>query len=155
MKSTRSAENKIKSARLAAGMTQAEMSEKYGIPIDTIKAWDCGRSYPQEWAETLLLEKLQEENIMRKKLENMYGDLDRFPTYDVITANSTTLKSVTIIGNDECMDVNGFFQYALADDGKLYKAYYSLPECDDCDMAFEMIDYSKPVILMDVTAVFS
>lgn len=155
MKSTRSAENKIKTARLAAGMTQAEMSEKYGIPIDTIKAWDCGRSYPQEWAETLLLEKLQEENIMRKKLENMYGDLDRFPTYDVITANGTTLKSATIIGNDECMDVNGFFQYALADDGKLYKAYYNLPECDDIDMAFEMIDYSKPVILMDVTAAFS
>ena len=40
MKSTRSAENKIKTARLAAGMTQAEMSEKYGIPADTIKSWD-------------------------------------------------------------------------------------------------------------------
>lgn len=65
MKSTRTTENKIKSARLSAGMTQAEMSEKYGIPIDTIKSWDCGRSYPQEWAETLLLEKLQEENKAR------------------------------------------------------------------------------------------
>lgn len=155
MKSTRSAENKIKTARLAAGMTQAEMSEKYGIPLNTIKAWDCGRSYPQEWAEILLLEKLQEENIMKKKLESMYGDLDHFPTYDVITANGTAVKSVTIIGNDECMDENGFFQYALADDGKLYKAYYSVPECDDIDTAYEMIDYSKPVILIDVTAAFS
>lgn len=61
MKSTRSAENKIKSARLSAGMTQAEMSEKYSIPIDTIKAWDCGRSYPQEWVEKLLLDKMQVE----------------------------------------------------------------------------------------------
>lgn len=148
-------ENRIKSARLAAGLTQSEMSKRFEISLDTIKKWDSGAAKPPEWAAKLLLEKLQEENIMRKKLESMYGDLDRFPTYDVITANGTTIKSVTIIGNDECFDVSGFFQYVLADDGKLYKAYYNLPECDDSDMAFEMIDYSKPVILVDVTAAFS
>ena len=82
MKSTRSAENKIKSARLAAGMTQAEMSEKYGIPADTIKSWDRGKAYPPLWVESLILDKLREENLVRKKLVSMYGNLDQFPTYD-------------------------------------------------------------------------
>lgn len=77
MKSTRSAENKIKSARLAAGMTQAEMSEKYGIPADTIKSWDRGKAYPPLWVETLLLDKLREESLVRKKLP-------RFPELDDI-----------------------------------------------------------------------
>lgn len=73
---TRSAENKIKFARFAAGMTQTEMSEKYGIPADTIKAWDCGRSYPQKWVESLLLNKLQEDTNMVKV--NFYGGESRF-----------------------------------------------------------------------------
>ena len=101
MKSTRSAENKIKTARLAAGMTQAEMSEKYGIPADTIKSWDRGKAYPPLWVESLILDKLREESLVRKKLVSMYGNLDRFPTYDVVTANGAAVKSVTIIGNDK------------------------------------------------------
>lgn len=144
MKSTRSAENKIKTARLAAGMTQAEMSEKYGIPADTIKSWDRGKAYPSLWVEALLLDRLREESLIRKKLVSMYGNLDQFPTYDVVTANGADVKSVTIIGNDKCTDENGFFLYALADDEKLYKAYYNAADHD----------LSKPLIMIDITGDF-
>lgn len=144
MKSTRSAENKIKTARLAAGMTQAEMSEKYGIPADTIKSWDRGKAYPSLWVEALLLDKLREESLIRKKLVSMYGNLDQFPTYDVVTASGADVKSVTIIENDKCTDENGFFLYALADDEKLYKAYYNAADHD----------LSKPLIMIDITGDF-
>lgn len=53
-------ENRIKSARLAAGLTQSEMSKRFEIPLDTIKKWDSGAYNPPEWAAKLLLEKLQE-----------------------------------------------------------------------------------------------
>lgn len=52
-------ENRIKSARLAAGLTQDEMSKRFGIPLATIKRWDSGVSIPPEWAARLLLEKLE------------------------------------------------------------------------------------------------
>lgn len=53
-------ENKVKSARLAAGLTQDEMSKRFEIPLSTIKKWDSGVSTPPEWAAKLLLEKLKE-----------------------------------------------------------------------------------------------
>lgn len=53
-------ENRIKSARLAAGLTQGEMSKRFGIPLDTIKKWDSDAYKPPEWAARLLLEKLAE-----------------------------------------------------------------------------------------------
>lgn len=64
-------ENRIKSARLAAGLTQDEMSKRFGIPLATIKRWDSGVSTPPEWAARLLLEKLEEEkkSLVRCKEE--------------------------------------------------------------------------------------
>ncbi len=64
-------ENRIKSARIAAGLTQDEMSKRFGIPLATIKRWDSGVSIPPEWAARLLLEKLEEEkkSLVRCKEE--------------------------------------------------------------------------------------
>lgn len=64
-------ENRIKSARLAAGLTQEEMSKRFGIPLSTIKRWDSGVSIPPEWAARLILEKLEEEkeSLVRFKEE--------------------------------------------------------------------------------------
>ena len=59
-------ENRIKSARIAAGLTQGEMSKRFEIPLDTIKKWDSGAYTPPEWAAKLLLEKLQEVKSMIK-----------------------------------------------------------------------------------------
>lgn len=53
----------IKEARILAGFTQKTFSEEFGIPIDTVKGWESGRRTPPEWAEALILEKL---NNLRK-----------------------------------------------------------------------------------------
>lgn len=60
-----SGEPTIKSCRLSAGLTQKEFSKMFGIPIDVIKSWDCGRRTPPDWVKRLVIEKLQ--SIEKKK----------------------------------------------------------------------------------------
>lgn len=51
--------NRIKEARLNAGLTQAKMSEVFKIPKRTIENWETGNRKPPEWAEILVIEKLK------------------------------------------------------------------------------------------------
>ena len=48
----------IKDARKAAGLTQQGMSDLIGIPRCTIQDWEYGKHVPPEWAERLIVEKL-------------------------------------------------------------------------------------------------
>ena len=50
--------NKLKEARLAAGLTQKSMSDITKIPMRTIGDWETGHRCPPEWAELLVIEKL-------------------------------------------------------------------------------------------------
>lgn len=50
----------IKDQRIAAGLTQEELSELLEIPIDTIKNWDSGRREPPVWVKKLIIEKLEQ-----------------------------------------------------------------------------------------------
>ena len=49
----------IKEYRKSAGLTQKEFSEMFEIPIDVVKSWDSARRKPPEWAEKLIIEKLE------------------------------------------------------------------------------------------------
>lgn len=59
----------IKEARKAAGLTQQRMSDLLGIPKRTLENWESGKALPPEWAERMIVEKL--EDIEREK--NMYN----------------------------------------------------------------------------------
>lgn len=51
-------------------------------------------------------------------------------------------------GNDECWDMNDFYQYFLTEDA-LYKAYFEVPEgCEDLGS----LDYNNPINLKDADA---
>lgn len=52
-------ENKIKSSRAAAGLSQQGMSDMLEIPKRTIEDWESGKRSPAPWAEKLIIEKLQ------------------------------------------------------------------------------------------------
>lgn len=52
--------NKIKEARLKAGLTQKSMSELMKIPKRTIENWESGVNTPPAWAERLILKELEE-----------------------------------------------------------------------------------------------
>lgn len=61
--------NKIKFYREKAGLTQKQFSELFNppIPIDTIKKWDSGKMNPPEWAEGLIIEKMEGMKMITEK----------------------------------------------------------------------------------------
>lgn len=58
--------NKIKEMREKLGWSRARFCREFGIPIRTVEDWDNEdlSSYPKNWVETLILEKL---NTIYKK----------------------------------------------------------------------------------------
>lgn len=44
--------------RVRAGLSRAEMSRQFKIPIRTLENWESGKRKPPEWAEILIVEKL-------------------------------------------------------------------------------------------------
>jgi DNA-binding transcriptional regulator YiaG len=51
--------NRIKELRQELGMSRAEMSRQFQIPIRTLENWDAGKNSPPEWAELLLIKELE------------------------------------------------------------------------------------------------
>lgn len=51
---------KIKEYRQAAGLTQQQFADMFGISINTVKNWDCGRRKPDKLKEKLIIEKLEQ-----------------------------------------------------------------------------------------------
>lgn len=59
--------NRIKAARIAAGLTQAEVYELLRIPLRTLQDWENDRRKTPEWAERLIIKelvKIKEEKEM-------------------------------------------------------------------------------------------
>lgn len=96
--------NRIKEARLNAGLTQAKMSEVFKIPKRTIENWETGNRKPPEWAEMLVVEKLKEmrEDVMEllinntvkkcmivNELPNLNPSIDH---YEEVTRNATDIR---------------------------------------------------------------
>lgn len=52
-------DSEIKKARLAAGISRAEMSRIFEIPVRTLENWESGERTPAHWAEKLIIEKLE------------------------------------------------------------------------------------------------
>lgn len=63
---TESSITAIKQARLNAGLTQKQLAEWLKIPQRTIESWDCGHRTPPEWAELLILEKIERDAYLLK-----------------------------------------------------------------------------------------
>lgn len=49
----------IKEARQAAGLSQQGVTDALGIPRRTLQDWEAGKRTPPEWAEALVIEKLE------------------------------------------------------------------------------------------------
>lgn len=56
------AENRIKAARIGAGLTQKQLSEWLNIPLRTIEEWDSGRRTPPEYVADMIVEKIEQKN---------------------------------------------------------------------------------------------
>lgn len=68
--------SKIKEARMAIGMSRAEMHRVFEIPVRTLEDWDSGKRIPPVWVEKLILEKLErmkKEQETNNQISNMEG----------------------------------------------------------------------------------
>ena len=52
----------IKKIRAMSGLTQEKFSERYGIPLGTLRKWEAGTRKPPGYLKTLL------ENAVRQEL---------------------------------------------------------------------------------------
>lgn len=96
--------NRIKEARLNAGLTQAKMSEVFKIPKRTIENWETGNRKPPEWAEMLVVEKLKamREDVMELLINNTVKKciiVNELPNwnhsidhYEEVTRNATDIR---------------------------------------------------------------
>ena len=103
-------ENKIKDARISAGLSQKEMSERFGIPIDTLRNWDCGRRMPPEWAARLLLEKLEKvKNMIEVDFNGGSGrSTDKAVNYMIANVDGIELYAEIEIPDDSGSDEYGY-----------------------------------------------
>lgn len=51
----------VKEAREAKGLTRAELSRRFKIPLRTLEDWDAGKRRPPEWVKALIIEKLERD----------------------------------------------------------------------------------------------
>lgn len=52
---------RLKAARAAAGLTQKAVSEKLGIPLNTIKSWEKSHNTPTAFTQAAVLDALKKE----------------------------------------------------------------------------------------------
>nr|DAE48547.1 MAG TPA: putative transcriptional regulator [Caudoviricetes sp.] len=66
-------DSKIRTARKATNMTQTDMCDYFGIPLQTLEDWEAGRRFPAPWAERLILEKL--ETLLHKSILHRFIEI--------------------------------------------------------------------------------
>lgn len=125
--------NKIKEARVNAGLTQAKMAEIFKIPKRTIENWETGSRKPPEWAEILVIDKLRNisEDIMDLLINKEVTKcvvIDELPNnngniaeYKEVTRNATDLKGneykvTSVIYTDGTHEYMAERLYDLSDD---------------------------------------
>ena len=100
------------------GLTQKQISEATGIPIDTIKGWTSGRRTPPMWQVKLINEKIRELDGVYKKRERFNELKEEYPQYHFY-----------IDDNFRSMNFNSIF--AVYNDCSVIICDYNNPEWED------------------------
>lgn len=58
----------IRAARQEVGLSRAEMSRIFEIPLRTLENWEAGTRLPAHWAEKLIVEKLESMKHDREEM---------------------------------------------------------------------------------------
>ena len=131
---------KIKEARQAAGLTQQEMSARFGIPKRTIENWEAEVRTPPEYIESLLIKELglKKETTMlsNRKIEEKIKELktqmtNRIEWIEKIPRTDNPLADGVLEGN--FIPDHRFMLEQKS--GKFYKLY----KYNECTQMFESI----------------
>ena len=52
-------ENKIKTARIAAGLNIKELADLLHAPYRTVQDWNAGKRQPSDWIEALIIAEIE------------------------------------------------------------------------------------------------
>ena len=84
---------------------------------------------------------------MDEKLNRYFKEMYGEGTPCSITYNNCRYTG-TMYGNEECFDIDQFYQVVVAD-GKAYKFYYNADDVENNDI--NNIDYENPIDVMELT----
>lgn len=129
----------LKEARTCAGLTQAEMSERFEIPKRTIENWEAGKRKCPVYVEKLIVEKLEEIIMMKSedvaKKANEINELqDSLPEVSV----GDTVKLTEIWdGNGDVPEDS--YSYLLTDNGMDLQSNYPV----HINYVFEIVEENE------------
>ncbi len=130
--------------------TMPDFSGKYYLEIPSM-----GYEYviPSD-AKTLEEAKEELQEIISDTDGEVFNDFfkERYGKGITMTVTAADEKTISglMYGDDECFNVNEFYQ-VLVSDGKVYECYYQLPNDDD-DGDLSNIDYEHPYRVDDCTS---
>lgn len=67
--------SKIRAAREKAGLSRAEMSRRFEIPIRTLENWEAGSRIPPAWAEKLIIKELESMEVNEEMTEERLAEI--------------------------------------------------------------------------------
>ena len=129
----------LKEARTCAGLTQAEMSERFEIPKRTIENWEAGKRKCPVYVEKLIVEKLEEIIMMKSedvaKKANEINELqDSLP--EVSVGDIVKLADIWD-GNGDVPEDS--YSYLLTDNGMDIQSNYPV----HINYVFEIVEENK------------
>lgn len=129
--------------------TMSDFSGKFfiDVPGDFRRCITLSGAKTLEEAKEELKEMLNEIDCEKFHVffEGSYG---KGATMTITTEDGNTISGL-MYGNDECFNVNEFYQ-VLVSGGKVYECYYQIPNDDD-DGDLSNIDYEHPYRVDDCT----
>ena len=118
----------IKEIRDYTGLTQKGFSEKFGIPIGTVRRWEYGESTPAPYLVRLICMQLPFE---KRNLEMISGKSGATYYYDKMSSCVMDNKGTKIPVHEDLTDVKRQNLSLYLDD--LFDAYYEITKKFDKD----------------------
>lgn len=118
------AKKNMKIKRQTAGLTQKQFAELFDIPLDTVKSWESGRRNPPEWAQNLILEKLDQIEQEQKKIDLLVIEpmISKYPVMSAIADKMDMLFKVICNPKNERKDLSMVKKQIE----ELYNAYFAI-----------------------------
>ena len=60
----------VSEIRAMLGISRAEFSRRYGMPVRTLEEWDAGRRTPSEWVVKLIERAVREDIATQQRMLN-------------------------------------------------------------------------------------
>lgn len=122
----------VKDIRIKTGMTQKAFSERFGIPISTLRKWEQGESSPPQYVIDLIAASLPAEDSSLRKIPGRNGTVYY---YDRMRHRISDMRGNEIRVAEDLLKVKerNLALYLT----ELFEAFYEIQEKFDRDCRFD------------------